>query len=140
VPVVLPALVASRAAVAALTKPEPHESLLKAVLSQGWQDQNFLFDNGAWHELTDVLGTRGRQLAPAVDEPEPEEVTEPEPPTERQLKKLYDVTISHVFDHDREALRLAADNGTIEQVSELLDYVFREVKSRKEAENQSVGR
>lgn len=140
VPVVLPALVGTRAAVAALTQPQTHDSLMKALLSVGWQDINLLFENGAWYELTDLLGTRGRQLAPAVDEPETEEVTEPETATEKQLKKLHDVTISHVFDHDREALRAAADNATLEECSVLLDYVLREVKARKEAERQSGGR
>lgn len=139
VPVVLPALVNTRAAVAALTQPQTHETLLKALLTQGWQDVNVLFENGAWFELTDMLGTRGRQLAPAVDEPEPEEIEEPETATDKQLKTFFNVTKSHVFEHDREALRAAAESATIEQASELLDYVLKEVKRRKEEEKTSGG-
>lgn len=136
VPVVLPVLVASRAAVAALTQPQCYDSLLKALLAQGWQDVNLLYENGAWFELTDMLGTRGRQLAPAGVEPEADEVSEPEMITNKQERTLYNVTKSHVFDHDREAIRAAADAATLEQASELLDYVLREVKTRKEAEQQ----
>lgn len=136
VPVVLPALVNTRAAVAALTQPQTYGSLLTALLAQGWQDVNVLYENGAWFELTDMLGTRGRQLAPAGVEPETEEVPEPEMITEAQERTLYNVTKSHVFDHDREALRNAAEAATVEQASELLDYVLREVKTRKEAEKQ----
>lgn len=134
VPVVLPALVGTRAAVAALTRPQCYDSLLKALLAQGWQDLNFLFEKGAWFELTDMLGTRGRQLAPAGVEPETEGVPEPEMITEAQERTLYNVTKSHVFDHDREALRNAAEVATVDQATELLGYVLREVKTRKETE------
>lgn len=136
VAVVLPALVNTRAAVAALTRPECHDSLLSALLAQGWQEVNLLFENGAWFELTDMLGTRGRQLAPAGVEPEVEGVPEPEMITAKQENTLYNVTKSHVFDHDRDALRAAAENATIDHASELLDYVLREVKTRKEAEKR----
>lgn len=137
VAVVLPALVSTRAAVAALTRPECHDSLLTALLAQGWQDVNVLYENGAWFELTDMLGTRGRQLAPAGVEPEVEEVLEVEMTTEKQWEKIERVTRSHVFDHDREALRAAGEKATIEEASALLDYIFREVKSRKLAEEQA---
>jgi len=137
VPVVLPALVNTRAAVAALTGPECHPSLLSALLAQGWQDVNVLYENGAWFELTDMLGTRGRQLAPPVDEPEADDAPEMEMTTDKQWEKIYNVTKSHVFDHDREALRAAGEKATVEEASVLLDYIFREVKSRKLAEEQA---
>lgn len=138
VPVVLPVLVNTRAAVSALTQPQCYDSLLKALLAQGWQEVNYLFENGAWFELTDMLGTRGRQLAPAGEDPEAAEVSEPEMITDAQERTLYNVTKSHVFDHDREAIRAAADNATIEQASELLDYVLSEVKTRKAAEQAAL--
>jgi hypothetical protein len=134
VPVVLPPLVSTRAAVAALTHPQTYGSLLTALLAQGWQDQNYLFENGSWWELTDILGTRGRQLAPPVDEPKTEDEPEVEMTTDKQMEKIYNVTKCHVFDHDREALRSAGEKATVEEASELLDYIFREVKSRKLAE------
>ncbi len=139
VPVVLPVLVGTRAAVAALTRPECHGSLLKALLAQGWQDVNYLFETGAWFELTDMLGTRGHRLAPPKVEPAGiTDAQEPEMTTERQMAKLHAVTKSHVFDHDRDALRAAGEKATIEEASELLDYIFREVKSRKLAEQAAA--
>ena len=81
-----------------------------------------------------MLGTKGDRLAPPRDEPAIEEATEPEKASDKQLETLYKVTKSHVFDQDREALRGAAEKATLEEASVLLDYVLREVKSRKEAE------
>ena len=136
--VCLPVLVNTRAAVAALTGHEHYPSLLQALLACGWQDLNYLFENGAWYELTDMLGTKGNRLAPPREEPAIEEATEPEKASDKQLETLYKVTKSHVFDQDREALRGAAEKATLEEASVLLDYVLREVKTRKEAEKQAA--
>lgn len=127
---VLPVLVRTPIAARGLTDIIPYPNLLSAMLSQGWQGVNFLYEGGAWHEVLDMLGNCGERLDGPAGAADSQEEVKSEYATEKQIEAVERMTSSHQFDQDREAIRRSMRHATLEQASKLYEYVKNGLETR----------
>lgn len=127
VAVVLPVLAGGTYAARALTSVETYPSVLDAALAQGWHDVNFLYAEGAWHELLSMNGRRGVRLEPAGSADETAELptADDRDGSTPQRRLIHQLTMSHVFtEKERDDFRAAGDEATEAEASKIITRIM----------------